>query len=204
MAGEDCSVVFKARPSCVHQTCELSQALISILADFFRCDPICYQSRIPKAPASPILLLLSEIMTADQVQRLRESFSRIEQQADIAALVFYREVFTLAPELRPMFNTSIELQGRKLMDSLRHTVATLEKPAELVPVLEALGRRHLTYGTKEEHYPIIAKAMMRMLAEVLGKQFTAETATAWDQALKFVVATMQRGARESAKHDADA
>src|SRR4051812_1954312 len=140
------------------------------------------------------------MMTADNVQRLRESFARIEQQADIAALVFYREVFTLAPELRPMFSTSIELQGRKLMDSLRHTVATLEKPAELVPVLEGLGRRHLTYGTKEEHYPIVAKAMMRMLAEILGEYFTTETAAAWDQALKFVVATMQRGARESVAH----
>jgi hemoglobin-like flavoprotein len=137
------------------------------------------------------------MMTADQVQSLRESFARIEQQADIAALVFYREVFTLAPELRPMFSTSIELQGRKLMDSLRHTVATLEKPDELVPVLEALGRRHLSYGTKEEHYPVITRAMMRMFVEVLGKQFTTETAAAWDEALKFVVATMQRGARDS-------
>lgn len=134
-------------------------------------------------------------MTPRHIQLLRESFARIEPQADIAALAFYRRLFTLAPELRPMFTTSIELQGRKLMESLRYTVATLENPAALVPMLEGMGRRHLAYGTKDEHYAVVTRALLEMLAEVLDKQFTPETAAAWQEALEFVCATMQRGAR---------
>ncbi len=135
-------------------------------------------------------------MRADQVQLLRESFARLEPQADIAALVFYRNLFTLAPELRPMFNTSIEVQARKLMDSLRYTVATLEKPDELIPVLEGLGRRHVSYGTKEEHYAVVTQALLQMLAEVLDRKFTAATVAAWQEALSFVCVTMQRGAHQ--------
>jgi hemoglobin-like flavoprotein len=135
-------------------------------------------------------------MNPDQVQLLRESFARIEQQADIAALVFYRHLFTLAPELRPLFNTNIEVQSRKLMDSLRYTIATIEKPEELVPVLEGLGRRHIAYGTKDEHYAVVTQALGQMLAEVLGNKFTAPTAAAWQEALSFVCTTMQRGARQ--------
>jgi hemoglobin-like flavoprotein len=143
-------------------------------------------------------------MMPHQVQLLRESFARIEQQADIGALVFYRNLFTLAPELRAMFNTSIEIQGRKLMDSLRYTIATLEKPDELVPVLEGLGRRHVTYGTRDEHYAVVTQALLQMLAEVLGSKYTTATATAWQEALQFVCTAMQRGAREAQQFsDAD-
>jgi hemoglobin-like flavoprotein len=133
-------------------------------------------------------------MTKPQVQLLRDSFARVEEQADIAALVFYRHLFSIAPELRPLFNTSIEVQGRKLMESLRYTIATLEQPETLVPVLEGLGRRHLSYGTKPEHYQIVVRAMMQMLAEVLGRRFTPDTAAAWQEALHFVSQAMQRGA----------
>lgn len=133
-------------------------------------------------------------MTTEQVQLLRDSFARVEPQADIAALVFYRHLFTLAPDLRALFNTSIELQGRKLMESLRYTIATLEKPAELVPVLEGMGRRHVTYGTKNEHYALVQQAMLQMLSEVLGPRYTPATAAAWREALAFVSAAMQRGA----------
>jgi hemoglobin-like flavoprotein len=135
-------------------------------------------------------------MTPEQIQLLRDSFARLEAQADIAALVFYRHLFNRAPELRSLFNSSIEVQGRKLMESLRYTIATLEKPDELVPVLESLGRRHITYGTKDEHYALVIQVLMQMLAEVLGKHFSAATAAVWQEALSFVCATMQRGARD--------
>jgi hemoglobin-like flavoprotein len=141
-------------------------------------------------------------MTPEQIQLLRETFRRVEEKADIAALVFYRNLFQIAPELRAMFNTSIEVQARKLMDSLRHTVATLEQPEVLVPVLEGLGRRHLSYGTKSEHYAIVAQAMMQMLAEVLGQRFTPAVSAAWEEALTFVATVMQRGAATAIPADA--
>lgn len=133
-------------------------------------------------------------MNPEQIKLLRDSFARVEEQADIAALVFYRNLFQLAPELRPLFNTSIEVQARKLMESLRHTVASLEQPEILVPILEGLGRRHLSYGTKPEHYDLVARALMQMLAEVLNRRFTPEVAAAWQEALTFVATAMQRGA----------
>lgn len=118
----------------------------------------------------------------------------MEAQAEIAALVFYRQLFTLDPSLRRLFHTSIELQGRKLMESLRYTMATLENPVALVPVLESMGRRHVTYGTRDEHYDTVLRAMMVMLEQTLGSAFTAETRDAWSKALDFVAETMKRGA----------
>jgi nitric oxide dioxygenase len=129
-----------------------------------------------------------------QVVLLRGSFNRIASQSGIAAMIFYRNLFTLDPSLRSLFHTTIELQGRKFMDSLAYTVASLENPQALIPALEAMGRRHVTYGTMPGHYATMSKAFLQTLGECLGKEFTPEVQTAWRRALEFVTETMQRGA----------
>jgi methyl-accepting chemotaxis protein len=134
------------------------------------------------------------LLSPAQVVLLRRSFNRIAPQSGIAAMIFYRNLFTLDPSLRSLFHTTIELQGRKFMDSLEYTVASLENPRALIPALEAMGRRHVTYGTKPEHYETVIQAMLLTLGETLGKNFTPPVAKAWRQALEFVAETMQRGA----------
>jgi len=133
-------------------------------------------------------------MNAREIQLLRQSFALVEPKSQIAALVFYRNLFTLDPSLRALFHTSIELQGRKLMEALGYTVASLENPKKLVPALEAMGRRHVTYGTKDEHYATVVRAMMLTLEETLGEAFTKEVRETWKQALEFVADAMKRGA----------
>lgn len=133
-------------------------------------------------------------LNAGQVALLRRSFGQIEPQGTIAALIFYKTLFSLDPSLKGLFHTSIELQARKLMDSLAHTVATLEAPEKLVPMLEAMGRRHVTYGVRDEHYDTVISALMSMLRETLGNSFTPEANEAWLKALNFVSDVMKHGA----------
>jgi hemoglobin-like flavoprotein len=133
------------------------------------------------------------LMAPRQMRLLRESFRQIQPRAGIASLIFYRNLFTLDPGLRPLFQSSIELQGRKLMEALSYTVATIDSPEALVPALEALGRRHVSYGTRDEHYATVTKALLQTLEEILGRAFTADTRAAWKTALEFVAKTMKRG-----------
>ena len=86
------------------------------------------------------------------------------------------------------------MQGRKFMDSLEYTVASLENPQALIPALEAMGRRHVTYGTKPGHYATIVTALLQTLGECLEKEFTPAVKAAWRLALEFVAETMQQGA----------
>lgn len=125
---------------------------------------------------------------------MRGHFRIMESQAAISSLVFYRNLFTLDPSLRPLFHSSLELQGRKLMEALEFTIATLENPAELMPVLESMGRRHVSYGTRDEHYATMTAAMLRTLREILGGEFTPRAEAAWIAALCLISAAMIRGA----------
>jgi hemoglobin-like flavoprotein len=132
-----------------------------------------------------------------QIALLRGSFSIVEKKAGIAGLVFYRNLFTLAPSLRALFQSDIELQGCKFMDALRFTIETLEDPAVLTPVLEALGRRHVGYGTRNEHYNVVIEALMLTLQQSLGPKFTEAAARAWRLALTHLANTMKHGATGS-------
>lgn len=125
---------------------------------------------------------------------LRRNFAQIESQAGIAGLIFYRNLFNLDSSLRALFRSSIELQARKLMESLSFTITSLEDPKTLVPALEALGRRHATYGARPEHYDTVTEALLRTFSDVLRSSFTRKTRIAWKEALTFVTETMKRGA----------
>lgn len=136
------------------------------------------------------------VLNDQQIRLLRRNFAVVEQQADIAALVFYRHLFTIDPALRDHFHTSMELQGRKLMEALQLVMATLENPDAVVPTLEAMGRRHVTYGTQAAHYVAMQQAILQTFREALGAEFTPAAEAAWQVALEFIIGAMLRGAQE--------
>ncbi len=136
-------------------------------------------------------------MDAVQKHVVRKSFGLVERRADVAALVFYRRLFELAPEVRPMFTHvhSIQRQGDRLMEKLAVLVAALDRPQELALELEELGAAHAGYGVRTEHYAIVRRALLEMVAEVIGPAFTPETRAAWNALYDVVEGGMQRGAK---------
>ena len=135
-------------------------------------------------------------MTPDQIQLIRETFALVAPRADVAALLFYKRLFELDPALRPLFRPDIEEQGRKLMQMLGAAVRLLDAPRSLVPVLEDLGRRHVGYGVRDQHYEVMTRALLETFKEILGESFTREVEEVWRQALDFVTLTMKRCAAQ--------
>jgi hemoglobin-like flavoprotein len=133
-------------------------------------------------------------MTADQIHLLRKSFEQVERHGPLAALVFYRRLFEIDPSLRPMFKSNIEEQSRKLMDMLGLALNLTERAGALERELTDSGARHASYGVREEHYATVGRAMIDMLAEVLGGAFTPATREAWLAFYTYAAETMQRGA----------
>jgi len=68
----------------------------------------------------------------------------------------------------------------------------------LLPVIEALGRRHAGYGVKDEHYATVAAALLWALEQALGGRFTPDVKGAWTAAYGVLAFTMQRAARQEA------
>ena len=136
------------------------------------------------------------MLTSKDIALVRTSFSRVAATGDAAADLFYDRLFVIAPELRALFPADLAEQKRKLMMMLASAVGRLDDLATLLPALKALGARHAGYGTRTEHYGLVAEALLWTLARGLGEAFTPEVEFAWTKVYGVLAATMQDGAAE--------
>jgi hemoglobin-like flavoprotein len=137
-------------------------------------------------------------MTPEQILLIQASFAEVLPIADTAAALFYGRLFDLDPSLRPMFQGDMREQGRKLMSMLRVVVNGLHRLDQLVPSIQALGRRHATYGVTDEHYDTVAAALLWSLHQGLGERWTPNVEAAWVAAYTLLADTMKAAAAETA------
>lgn len=121
-------------------------------------------------------------MTPEQVTLVQQSFSKVAPAADQAAVMFYDRLFEIAPSVRAMFPADLSEQRKKLMATLAVVVNGLSNLEAILPAASALAKRHVGYGARPEHYPVVGSALLWTLERGLGESWTPETAAAWGEA----------------------
>jgi hemoglobin-like flavoprotein len=133
-------------------------------------------------------------MTSRQKDLVKASWAKVVPIADKAATLFYARLFELDPSLRPMFKSDITEQGRKLMQMITVAVSGLDDLDALLPAVEALGRRHVGYGVKDDQYTTVASALLWTLEKGLGEAWNAELREAWVVVYNLLADTMKKAA----------
>ena len=118
-------------------------------------------------------------MTPDQVKLVQESFSKVAPISEQAAVLFYDRLFEIAPSVKAMFPADMTEQRKKLMATLAVVVNGLANLDSVLPAASALARRHVSYGARAEHYPVVGGALLWTLEKGLGDAWTPEVAAAW-------------------------
>ena len=90
------------------------------------------------------------VMTPEQQVLVQSSFAKVVPIADVAANLFYEDLFQRNPKLRPLFKEDMAEQRQKLMAMLGTAVANLGNWEKIAAAVQALGRRHVDYGVKPE------------------------------------------------------
>ena len=121
-------------------------------------------------------------MTPEQVNLVQQSFAKVAPISETAAVLFYDRLFEIAPTVRPMFPADMTEQRKKLMAMLAAVVNGLANLDSILPAASALAKRHLTYGARAEHYPVVGSALLWTLEKGLGEAWTPELAGAWTAA----------------------
>ena len=137
------------------------------------------------------------MITPEQKKLVQSSWSQVVPIADTAAGLFYHRLFEIDPSLRPLFTSDINEQGRKLMQMIGTAVRGLDKLDEIVPAVQALGRRHVGYGVKDEHYDTVASALLWTLEKGLGDAYTPAVAEAWTSTYTLLAGVMKSATSES-------
>jgi hemoglobin-like flavoprotein len=66
----------------------------------------------------------------------------------------------------------------------------------LTDVLLELGKSHLRYGVKTSHYPAMGQALISVVEELLGDEFTPQIKDAWVEVYQALSYDMIRAQRE--------
>jgi hemoglobin-like flavoprotein len=118
-------------------------------------------------------------MTPDQIELVQASFAKVAPISDTAATLFYDRLFEIAPQVKSLFPKDMSEQRRKLMATLAIVVGGLSKLESILPAASSLATRHVAYGARPEHYPVVGAALLWTLEKGLGKEWTPEVAAAW-------------------------
>jgi hemoglobin-like flavoprotein len=122
-------------------------------------------------------------MTPRQQTLIQDSWSRVVPIADVAATAFYDRLFELDPDLRALFaHTDMARQKQLLVQTLAVVVKSIDRLEQVVPAVQALGRRHAGYGVEPADFATVGQALLDTLAFGLGEAFDDEVRAAWTAA----------------------
>src|ERR1700754_1193243 len=107
-------------------------------------------------------------MSPAQFTSIQDSFAKVAPISDQAAELFYGRLFEIAPEVKPMFHGDMAEQRRKLMATLGVVVSGLTRLETVLPAASALAKKHVGYGVRDEHYPIVGAALLWTMEKGLG------------------------------------
>lgn len=136
------------------------------------------------------------MLSERQITRVRSSFVQVEANAATISQLFYRRLFKRKPSLRTLFGRDMEIQGAKLIKSLKLAVGALADLDRVAPLLRSLGRRHVAYGVKNAHYDIVGEVLLQTLAEGLDN-FDDDLWDAWLVTYARVATLMKDAANEA-------
>jgi hemoglobin-like flavoprotein len=135
-------------------------------------------------------------MTPTEIGLIRSSWAAVEPIADTAAALFYGRLFELDPAIERLFRrTDMAAQRKNLMQTLTVVVKSLDTLDQIVPAVQALGRRHAGYGVREAHYATVGESLLWTLEQGLGDAFTPDVRAAWTEAYGTLATVMIEAAR---------
>ena len=121
-------------------------------------------------------------MTPEQVKLVQQSFAKVVPISETAAVMFYDRLFQIAPAVKALFPADMAEQRRKLMATLAIVVNGLGSLETILLAVSSMATRHVSYGVKAEHYPVVGAALLWALEKGLGGAWTPEVADAWTAA----------------------
>ena len=127
------------------------------------------------------------------LEALETSFDLLAPRGDELMDEFYARLFAAAPAVRPLFPTDMKKQKTMLLAALVLLRKSLRDLDAIVPTLREMGARHVAYGAKPEHYPLVGATLIASMAALAGDAWKQEYETAWAAAFDIVAGAMIAG-----------
>jgi hemoglobin-like flavoprotein len=141
------------------------------------------------------------------VMEVTNSWDRLKMVPDYknkAGELIFTRLFEIEPTARSLFgfvekeelrsNPKFGFHANQMISMIDSAVALLGPDLEpLREDLNGLGKRHIAYGVKEQYLPVMEKAVVYAMDELLGKGFSRSDRDSWKDVFYFMVTEMIQG-----------
>lgn len=137
-------------------------------------------------------------MSPQSIKIVQATFENaIKPNSEAVSNIFYTTLFELEPDLRLLFKEDLSIQKHAFMQMLGVVVRGLDKPETIILTIQNLGKRHVNYGAKDEHYAAVGAALLRTLEHFLGQDYTPAVDKAWREVFNLLATLMKRAAAQA-------
>lgn len=132
-------------------------------------------------------------MTPDAIKAIKASYAEVTGTPRQLASLFYKELFSAAPNLRPLFPQDLhDLQGH-FEAALALVVRNLDEMDTLRGPLRDLGAQHVHWGARPEDYVTARNALVAAIG-ALSPKWDSTLDGYWRQAVTAIIVPMLEGA----------
>lgn len=106
---------------------------------------------------------------------------------------FYQRFFERFPDYRPLFPLELNPRHLEKMVQTMALVANLsEDRSSIAPHMHKVGAAHKAYGLSARDFENFKRTFLELLGERLGKQWSTEAESAWNDAFDAVLVPLMR------------
>lgn len=137
-----------------------------------------------------------------------DKLKAVPSYQDKAGELIFCRLFELEPKARNMFgysateeikaNPKFLIHAHSMVDMIDCAVGFLGPDLDpLVDDMQDLGKRHISYGVESEYLPVMERAVMYAMEEILDNQFTRDDRQAWQLIFHFMITNMVKGMKSA-------
>lgn len=119
-------------------------------------------------------------MTPEQLSAICNSFDKaLAMRPDLGSR-FYQQLASDHPETTEIFDSiSMDAQHTRFISMFRIILIRMNDALPVDSLLQDLGKQHAGFGVREEDFEKFGSTLMKLLRELLGKEFDRHMCDAW-------------------------
>jgi hemoglobin-like flavoprotein len=132
-------------------------------------------------------------VTPEDIDRVLRTAEQVEGDTALSK-AFYAVLFDRHPELRELFPDDMSQLLHKFVSELEALARALPDLSGFEDRARSLGARHVGFGVRRQHYPLVRDALIDALDSHLGADFGPEERASWTRAFNLLTEIMLEGA----------
>lgn len=125
-------------------------------------------------------------LSSSAIKIIKESASLITNNDTKITLRMYEILFDKYPQLEKLFEHAPDDQYMRLAQAVSSYAINIDRIHIFMPALKIIAITHVREDIKPFHYPLVGRAFIESVEDILGERASIEFIDAWREAFRYI------------------